>query len=202
MNTAAVLGGFAAPVFEAQATFRALLDALARPGRVVPLPRLPQPPAPLSSGAAAIALTLIDADTPVFLDRQLAGSEAVGQWLAFHTGAPVVADPAEALFALIADPAAAPPLGAFPKGTADYPDGAATLVLQVATCTAGAEAAVLAGPGIDGEARLAPAPLPPGFWDQARANAALYPRGIDMLFVGPDAVAGLPRSSRILRRED
>lgn len=198
MNAEAVAGGFAAPVFDAQATFRAVLDALARPGRVLALPRRPAPPPPLSPGAAAIALTLLDGDTPVFLDRRLAEAGAVAHWLAFHTGAPRAADPAEAMFALVADPGAAPPLGAFPKGTAEYPDRSATLVVQVATCTGGADAAILAGPGIDGEARLAPAPLPPGFWEQARANHALYPRGVDILFVGPDGIAGLPRSSRIL----
>ncbi|MBP0573397.1 phosphonate C-P lyase system protein PhnH, partial [Mycobacterium tuberculosis] len=77
--------GFAAPVLDAQATFRAVLDALARPGTVMALtrPGLVPPPG-LPAAAAAVLLALADRDTPVFL----AGGRAhpAAHWLAFHTG--------------------------------------------------------------------------------------------------------------------
>jgi alpha-D-ribose 1-methylphosphonate 5-triphosphate synthase subunit PhnH len=35
--------------------------------------------------------------------------------------------------------------------------------------------------------------------EQARKNHALFPRGVDLLFVTADAVAALPRSTRVER---
>jgi alpha-D-ribose 1-methylphosphonate 5-triphosphate synthase subunit PhnH len=37
-------------------------------------------------------------------------------------------------------------------------------------------------------------PLPPDFQARLAANRALFPRGVDLILVSPDAVAALPRS--------
>ena len=60
-------GGFAEPVFESQATFKMLMDCMARPGTIATLKASSAPPAPMGPGAGAIALTLCDHDTPVYL---------------------------------------------------------------------------------------------------------------------------------------
>lgn len=192
-------GGFADPVFAAQAVFRAVLDAMARPATIVAVPAAPAPPPPLSSVTAAVLLALADADTPVFLDPGLAADDAVARYLRFHTGAPTTADPAAASFAAISAPAAMPPLAAFAAGTADFPDRSSTLILAVtrlaaASPTAGYE---FRGPGIDGSRGLAFDPAPAEFARQWRDNRALFPCGVDLIFAGPDAVAALPRSSAI-----
>ena len=210
----ALAGGFADPVFDAQRVFRAALDALSRPGRIVLLAPHAAPPAPLTPTAAALILALADADTPVFLDAALAASPAVRAYLRFHAGAPLVDAPNEAAFAVIAEPAAMPPLSAFAVGTPDYPDRSATLILQVADLSppaagagpAGSDRApaaglVLAGPGIADVVRLAAAPLPADFAAAWAANRALHPCGVDLLLAGPAAVAGLPRSTRLLAAE-
>ncbi len=44
-------GGFAEPVADSQSTFRATMEALARPGRPQPLRAEAAPPAPLTPGA-------------------------------------------------------------------------------------------------------------------------------------------------------
>lgn len=190
-----LLPGFADPVSGAQATFRAVLDAMARPGTVVAVSPTPDAPAPLSPVTAALALTLLDMDTPVWLDPA-AAQPAVVEYLRFHCGCPLVEAPAAAAFAVVADGAALPPLAAFDHGSDDYPDRGATVIVQVASLsTAGPWR--LKGPGIDGTARLGAAPLPVAFPAWAVANHAGFPRGIDVILAAPDGVACLPRSTRL-----
>lgn len=188
--------GFDDPGLGAQAVFRAVMDAMARPGRIgriaVPL----APPAPLGVAMAAVALALTDFETPLWLDPTLSDNDGVRRWLAFHTGAPVVTVPSEAAFALVADPARRPELTAFAQGTDDYPDRSTTIVLAVDDL-ADDRGATLSGPGIDGEARLSASPLGTDFWEECRRNHAGFPRGVDLLLTVEDRIAGLPRSTRI-----
>ena len=96
--------GFADPVFDAQGVFRAVMMALARPGTVHHLGVHLDPPQPLSRAAGALALTLCDNDTPIWLDARLSAAPAVKEFLRFRTGARLLAEPSEATFAIIADP--------------------------------------------------------------------------------------------------
>ena len=193
-------GGFADPVMEAQATFRALMDAMARPGTICPLAAAVSPPAPLPPVAAAVALALCDHDTPLWLDPALSAGETVRTWLAFHCGAPLTATPAEAMFALVVEPARLPDLALFGQGTQEYPDRSTTLILAVDTLEEGPMLR-LEGPGIEGLARLAAAPLPPRFAAQWAANAARFPLGVDLVLPAAGAVACLPRTARIVEGE-
>lgn len=193
---ASVEGGFARPVFDAQAVFRAVMDAMARPGTVHAIGERANPPVPLSCTAASVALTLCDNDTPLWLDQGFQTSVAVRGWLAFHTGAPLVRTPADAHFALIASPADMVALDAFAQGSQDYPARSATIILQVASLSTGA-CLRLSGPGIERAAMLAPAALPRHFVEQWRQNNARFPRGIDLVFAAPEGVAALPRTTRV-----
>lgn len=193
----ALAPGFADPVFDAQAVFRVVLSVLARPGLPAPLPGGLAPPVPLTPGLAAIALSLADADAAIWLDPSLAADPAVAAYLRFHTGAPIVSDPAEAAFALVADPRGAPSFRDLALGIDTYPDRSTTLVLAVETLTGG-EPIRLTGPGIRDEVTVAASPLPDGFSDGLWANAATFPRGIDVVLVSGSQVIGIPRSSRIV----
>ena len=186
--------GFADPVHDAQAAFRAVMDALARPGRIRPLGPGLTPPAPLTPELAAVALALTDADTPVWLDAALADAPDVAAYLRFHTGAPLTDDPARAAFALVREPARCLPLTSFAPGTPAYPDTSTTLVLALDAISAGAWLH-LKGPGIAGRARVALTPLPSGFVGQLAANRADFPLGVDLILTAPGQVAGLPRST-------
>lgn len=196
MHATALSPGFADSVIEAQGVFRALMEALARPGRLQSLPVRLAPPAPLDAGLAAVALTLADHDAPLWLDRPLAAAPAVADWLRFHTGARIVTDPREAAFALVSDPARMPALAAFAQGEPDYPDRSTTLALACTTLS-DAGGFTLEGPGIRDTARLRPAPLPEGFVAAWRQNNALFPRGVDLLLTDGARVAGLPRTTII-----
>jgi alpha-D-ribose 1-methylphosphonate 5-triphosphate synthase subunit PhnH len=194
---AGVVPGLAAPVHDAQATFRAALDAMAHPGRVVVLPidLAASPPAPLSAAAAALALTLCDIDTAVWLDTSLAPAAA---YLRFHCGCPLVAATRAAHFAFLGDAAALPPLDGFSLGSDEYPDRSTTLVIEVAGLAEGS-GHTLSGPGIAGSARLSVAGLPERFWEERGALDILLPRGLDVVLTCGSLLAALPRSVRITR---
>src|SRR5215467_2917750 len=191
---------FADPVLSAQATFRAILDAMAQPGSLQPLGVALSPPPPLNKGAAAVALTLCDQDTPVWLDAELRASVSVCEWLAFHCGCPLVDDPATAAFAFAARPAKVPAFETFNIGTADFPDRSTTIVLQVDTLWS-EKGLVLSGPGIRDRSTLSAAPLPGDMRDRLVRNRSLFPQGIDLVLATNGAVAALPRSLRVVEED-
>lgn len=200
LHPIAIEGGFKAPAFDAQKAFRAVMRAMAEPGTVVPPAAFAAPPAPLGPEAASVALTLCDQDTPVWLDPALRAEEAVCAWLAFHAGAPIAATPAEAHFAFCAEPEKLIGLENFAQGSQEYPDRSATLVLQVAGLSGGAEL-VLEGPGIEAQARLAPHPMPRHFARQWAQNRSRFPRGIDLILVSREGFAAIARTTRIVDEE-
>jgi alpha-D-ribose 1-methylphosphonate 5-triphosphate synthase subunit PhnH len=172
------------------------MDTMARPGEIRAVPAALTPPAPLSPSAAAVALTLLDYETPFWLEVSLAEADDVARWLKFHTGSSATANPEFAAYAFAADPLALPPFDAFSQGTPDFPDRSTTLVVQVAAFTGGAPL-TLSGPGVKGHRTFAPFRLPLNFADDLRANAGRFPCGVDIIFAGPGSVAALPRSTRI-----
>jgi alpha-D-ribose 1-methylphosphonate 5-triphosphate synthase subunit PhnH len=184
---------FPEPVLASQATFRAVMDAIARPGAIKALPAAVGAPHPLSGTAAAVALALLDYETPVWLDDALSNAPEVADWIRMATGARVTTDPGEAAFALITNPALLPAFDVFSQGTAEYPDRSTTLVLQVERFGTG-ECLALTGPGIKHAQSFASEPLPRDFPARLRANRALFPRGVDLILVSPTSVAALPRS--------
>jgi alpha-D-ribose 1-methylphosphonate 5-triphosphate synthase subunit PhnH len=187
MSALAITAGFADPVIEAQAHFHALMNALARPGSIQPFPAALDAPAPLTPELAAVALTLADHEATLWLDETLAASKSVVDYLRFHTGARLVANPSDAAFALVADVAAMPSLASFAQGTDEYPDRSTTIIVAVE----------IAGPGIEDRTRFDLSPRPTGLAVQLAANRAKFPRGVDLVFVGAREVAALPRTTLV-----
>jgi alpha-D-ribose 1-methylphosphonate 5-triphosphate synthase subunit PhnH len=195
MTLADLKPGFADAVFEAQAGFRAMLDAMSYAGRVTTLDIALDPPAPLEVATAAAALTLFDFDTSVWLEPAVASGPVAG-WLRFHSGSPIVAATSEAQFAVICDAAGMPALTGFSIGEDRYPDRSATLLIQVPSLTDGSATRWM-GPGIDGSIEVAIAGLPDDFWAQWDDNHALYPLGIDVIFACGRQIIGLPRGIKV-----
>ncbi|WP_170327027.1 phosphonate C-P lyase system protein PhnH [Ruegeria arenilitoris] len=179
-------GGFDNAPIDAAHAFRAAMTVMARPGEIRLISGA-QPPAPLSAAAGTLLLTLCDPETRVHLAGDL-DTDAVRQWLTFHTGAPISEAP-EADFA-VGSWQALGPLSQYRIGTPEYPDRSATLIVECDDLQqAGAE---LTGPGIKGTAHLSLPNVP-----TLQANAALYPLGCDFFFTSGDRLAALPRSTQI-----
>ena len=164
----ALTQGFTNPVLDCQSCYRAVLDAMSRPALPVRLPVLPPLPVPggaFGSGMAALALTLCDGETPLWLQPELR-SEALHAYLRFHCGSPITADPGLAAFAFIISPLTMPPLSAFAQGSAVCPEQSAPLILSARL--SGPADVLAAGPGIGGpETRRDP----PRLWSSGRTTA-------------------------------
>ena len=200
MTTVAELpAGFADKVLSAQSTFRAVMDAMARPGSVQHIVAAAGTPAAMMRGSAAIALTLFDHDTPIWLDPAMSETADVSKWLKFHTSAPVIADPSIASFALIGDPKNLAALDRFAFGSNEYPDRSTTLILQVESLTRGT-IFELRGPGIDGTATVRASIEPGDLFARLAINVALFPRGIDVVLVHDDAIVAIPRTTRLVAK--
>lgn len=191
------LPSFKDPVQDAQQTFRALLDALARPGIAQKTVSLTSPEG-LTPGCAAACLTLLDLETVVWLQPGI--PDAVQSWLVFHTGCRFTAQPQTADFAVIGNVETMPRLDEFSWGTAEYPEASTSLLLQLPSLQ-GPRSITLQGPGIL-DAITLQTPLSADFWQQWQEMTATYPLGLDAWWFAGNQVLGLPRTARIASRQE
>lgn len=176
-------GGFADPARDAAHAFRAVMEAMARPGTIQTVSPATAPG--LSGAAATVLLTLTDNTTPLHLAGGIDSPE-LRRWIGFHTGAPLVAAE-DAGFAL-GRWKDLQPVTRFRVGEPSYPDRSATLIVE---CDRLADDGPrLTGPGIRDAARLS-LPETAAF----RANRALFPLGFDTILTCGDRLAALPRST-------
>jgi alpha-D-ribose 1-methylphosphonate 5-triphosphate synthase subunit PhnH len=187
--TATLDAGFADPVRDAQSCFRAVLDAMARPGRIATVTGVTAP-APPGPAAGAVLLTLVDHETPLWLDPD---AQPARRWIEFHCGAPIVSDPSICAFALAGS---LPDLGRLPAGTHESPETSATVICQVRGFSAG-RSFRLSGPGLREPSTLTLDGLPRDFVSIWRRNHALFPRGIDLILCAGDQLTALPRTVAI-----
>lgn len=188
-----------------QAVFRALLDALARPGQPT---RLPAGAAPGLPRALVPALALADVDLPVAV---LAADD-----VAWHdvvrtaTGATAAPLPLAELVVSLRPPSPAE-VGTLPRGTADRPEGGGRLVVACRALEAEPSASgsrtggepgrlriEVMGPGVPGVRAFTVAGIEPDLVIAlADANAG-HPAGVDTWLVADDGTTvGLPRSARL-----
>jgi alpha-D-ribose 1-methylphosphonate 5-triphosphate synthase subunit PhnH len=190
--------GFTDGPIEAAHSFRAIMQAMARPGVPVPLKVSIEPPPPLGKTAAAVALTLCDFQTPIWLSPMMK-TDDVARYLRFHTGAPLVDALEAAQFALLSEGEDIPALSLFAGGTHEYPDRSATLVIEAPGFNT--RDVVLAGPGVKGTAHFGVDGLPQAFWAAMAENHARFPVGVDVMFTARGAIAAVPRSTGVKLQE-
>ncbi len=183
--------GLADPAHDSQSLFRAILDAFSHPGRSVSLRQAPERVGRLSRSAVAFLLTLVDRDTPLWLDPVLA-EPVVSSFVRFHTGAPIVDRREDALFAIMT-PECEALFDGFTIGTDPYPDRSATLLIELPSLSGGPER-LWRGPGIADATAVALAGLSDSFWADWNANRMLFPCGVDVAFAAGSEFIALPRS--------
>lgn len=167
-----------------QRIFRALMEAMARPGTVHDL-------SPWLGGAAAwrgVLASLLDAKTSLADCHQL---------LDRHDWPLLQADQEE--------PAAAdyllcqgnlPPTMTAKCGSLASPDQSATVVLHLDSLGAGSNCLGLRGPGIKGSQTLPVTGLD-ARWHAWRQQHLSFPLGIDMILVDQQNIAAIPRTTRL-----
>lgn len=172
-----------------QRLFRELLEAFARPAVAHDLSGWLAGATPLR----AVLATLVDGATTL---ADPDGLVAAGDWPLLQACAEA---PALARFVVASGrcaPAFEPCLG-----TLESPERGATLVLQVERLGRGNQVLHLTGPGIKGARHLSLAGLHEAWLARREQWTATFPLGVDIIFCDTQAVAALPRTTRIEKVE-
>lgn len=188
--------GFEDSVQGSQRVFRAVLDAMSHPGKIVDINDIDDAPVPLNKATAAICLTLVDFETPLWADAEIASSGEAMNYLRFHCGCPVTEDPQAARTGLFADASALTSFERFNCGTDERPDLSTTLIVQVEGLSE-TGAMTLSGPGIKKTRSLGVDGVTGTFWDAVRRNANMFPRGIDLILTTGKQIVCLPRTTKV-----
>ncbi|MEU0965001.1 phosphonate C-P lyase system protein PhnH [Streptomyces sp. NPDC005917] len=182
---------------QAQRVFRAVLDALARPGSTTRLPAELTGPVP---AALLPLLALADLGTGFCVLED--GSGRWSEVVAVATNAPAVPLPDARLVAAVR-PVAADEIRRLRRGSAEAPEDGALLCVPVSALDGGPRKWRLSGPGVPGDLVVAPDGLPDGFVEARAEAVAGFPAGIDLLMAAPDGrLLGLPRSTAVVEEDN
>lgn len=191
-------------VHDAQRHFRALLDVMARPGKIVDFPAVTvNPPAGLDTGSAFVALALTDSNASFHLKDR---SDAAADYLRMNAGSAEAAlSEADFVFA----PADSGPevWSKAKKGSLPYPETGATIVLRCPRLDSlpfdGGLTLELEGPGVDGKKQITIGGLTRQALDAWQEANSEFPLGVDVVIVAPGGEPGqaicaaIPRSTRL-----
>ncbi|WP_313384001.1 phosphonate C-P lyase system protein PhnH [Pantoea sp.] len=186
-----LLASFNHSVADAQRAFRRILKAMSEPGVMVSLP-LAQGWGALSPAATAVLLTLVDQESPLWIDPQV-DNPILRSNLRFHTGAPL-SESRDAPFAL-SHAASSPRPAAFAAGDNLAPEKSTTLIIEVPSLNGGLTLR-LSGPGLRETRAIAPQ-LPESVLDYLRNRPHPFPQGVDLIFTCGEAMMALPRTTRV-----
>ena len=191
-DTHTLAAGLKEGVHESQQAFRAVLDALSRPGQIRTIgPALPD--VALGGAVARLLLSLSDDETPIWWQCANAGQQS---WLRFHSGAGLALSPQSASFAVVTDLSQGLALADFAPGSAAAPEFSCTLLIELPSLIEG-PALAWRGPGIQSVQRVALQGLPEDFWSQWQVNQAGFPQGVDIVFTCGEQAVGLPRTTQV-----
>ncbi len=183
-------------VSDSQASFRTLMGAFSYPALARDFPARASAWGAMPASIVTLLLTLADQDTPIWLDQPYADDGEVRACVAFHCGAPIVAEPGRAAFAFISDAARIGDFARFSPGDPDFPDRSTILVVQTDGLQSGPHQ--FSGPGVRQKHGFGADRLIADFGAQWRRNRRSFPLGVDLIFVTETKVVALPRSLSLL----
>jgi len=194
MNVQVSVSGFENRISGPRKTFRAIIEAMAHPGRLVRIKSKLNIPDLLNPASAATCLTFLFDEAPLWAD--LSWNSSAISWFQFHCGCSIVTEPCMAHYALITRPEVMPPLNTFKIGGNKHPESATTLIVQVEQFN-NDKGKILSVPGMKTTTHFAPEGIPPKFWEQWQFLAASSPLGMDVFFTCNDILAALPGKTEI-----
>ena len=186
------------PAQEEQATFRALLDAMARPGTIQSLP-----PRRVEDGEWGGALLVLQA----LLDHEvtfhvLSEQSLPHEQLLRRTGARSAALE-QADFVLTRGGGAVAAIEEAREGGFEEPERSATVIVLADSLNGDGVALTLSGPGIESTSMLAVEGLPAAAFEALRRRTVTFPEGVDVILVDTAGqVVAVPRSTRIALTTD
>lgn len=183
----------------AQLIFRRVLEAMARPGRVVQLPDMRQDAPSGNKYACLLLFTLLDSyvSFKILSGNNHTDYEKLSTYISINSGSPE-SELEDADFILVFGGSSGGLVSSMKKGTAKYPDKSATVIYDVESVGGGSTTLSLSGPGIFSVQNLALEGIQEEeIGDLIRANGD-FPLGIDVIFSDKDGkIACLPRSTAI-----
>jgi len=186
--------GFHSETVDSQTVFRAVLDAMANPGKIMEMPIEIDSPKGIAPAAGAVLMTLLDFETPLWSNLEH-DSDGI-QWLRFHTGAPFTRAKKNAAFALCTDYDQLGDPEDFDLGTIESPQESTTLIVHTRGIDERATLR-LSGPGIQTHTHLKLTGVPHKFFQQRAKLFDTYPLGVDMIFVCDTIFVAIPRTTRL-----
>lgn len=200
--------GFRDPVTDSQATFRALMSAMAEPGLWQSLVLTAEPIPNEPAGLLSLALALLDSEVSFYSKDFPQTNEAIR----FYSGASIQSAAkadfiflnAETLRFKERDDQLLSFLGSLKVGEELAPETSSTLVVtlddtfsHISRDSPQSLSLLLEGPGISAERHMNDLGLSSLFWNWRRQQQSLYPLGIDIVFIHEARVLALPRSTRL-----
>jgi alpha-D-ribose 1-methylphosphonate 5-triphosphate synthase subunit PhnH len=176
-------------IIQDHATFRVLLQAVSRPGKVYKLSHDDTQQYPV----VELLGCLLDNEVSLAVLDDSALEKAIAR----HTKS-LLAPPEEADFVVASSGSTCGRLTGFKRGTLDYPDAGATVVYLVEKLEPEGGEVSLTGPGVNGTISLSISGFDMRELDRLREVNIEYPLGLDVIFIDRDSrIACFPRSTKI-----
>jgi alpha-D-ribose 1-methylphosphonate 5-triphosphate synthase subunit PhnH len=193
-------------VFDSQETFRALLDAMSRPGRpcILGWREYRGTPKGLNPFAFSVMKTLLDHRVSFSLGGWPERPDLI-RYLEMNTGASF-REPGEADYVLFSGPSFHEDFTLLKRGSAEYPERSATALVSVRGIEDEEERSRdgprlllnLTGPGVKGAARAWISGLDRRYLEARSFVNVFYPMGIDVVLIdGEGRLLGVPRTCRV-----
>jgi alpha-D-ribose 1-methylphosphonate 5-triphosphate synthase subunit PhnH len=167
-----------------QQTYRGLLEAMSRPGKVSVILQETK-----DQAYRAILATLLDTEVSL-ADPDGLLDEETWHMLQANSDEPQAAD--YVLCSGGKPPSFQPKLGSLPS-----PEQSATLIVKVDFLIEGEMNLFLSGPGMDGTTRCAITGLDPDWFSKRESWVSAFPLGVDLLLVDDTSVLALPRTTKV-----